>query len=122
MTTKNKPLLFLLLIPALMIGVVLMVAIFRREDSTAPLTAERFRQEWDTLQGNRYTIRAQIDRQIGSSAEVGRILAVRMLDSTGRLPVLVPADKQQNFEAGQRYEFHVVVRGDILLVENADKF
>jgi hypothetical protein len=124
MMTKRSSLIYLLLAPAVLLLLLLAVAIFRKTgNNDAPaLNAKRFREEWSALQGNAYALTGQIDQQLGYHAENGRVLSIRLLADSERLPVLVPPSMTHNFEPGQRYAFKVRVRGDSLLVENADKY
>jgi hypothetical protein len=123
MNKKLKQTVFLLIIPVLALGFALAVALLRSgADNGLPLGAEKHRKEWRTLQGNQYVFNGQIDQQLDYDADLGRILAVKLLDSTGRIPVLVPKSIDRNFEVGQRYKFSVRLLNDVLFVGNVEKF
>lgn len=123
MTKKSRQTVFILIIPVLALGFALVVVLLRSgAEAQLPLGAEKYRQEWRNLQGNRYVFSGQIDQQLDYREDSGRILAVKLMDSPGRVPVLVPKSAEQNFEVGQRYKFKVRLLNDVLFVENAEKF
>jgi hypothetical protein len=86
--------------------------------SETSLTAARYRQESESLEGNRYVVRGQIETRFGSTAGYGSMLFVKVFDGGGRLPVWVPQESKENFEPGQTYRFYVkVTRGKLALID-----
>ncbi len=81
-----------------------------------------YRSNWETLQGNEYKIRGEVVQQLSQRDDKGRVLAVKLLDGPGRVPVFIPASIRQNFETGQRFRFHVYMRKDVLYAEGVEKF
>jgi hypothetical protein len=76
----------------------------------------------DNLQGNRYTLEAEIDQQLNWREGVGRIIAVRTLREDARLPVFIADSMKANLLVAQRYRFEVSVRkGGLLYVEHLKK-
>ena len=71
----------------------------------------------DNLQGNRYTLDAEIDSQLELKEGVGRLLAVRPLGSGSatRLPLFISDALQANLMVAQRYRFELTVRRGGLL-------
>ena len=121
---KNKQLKLVLLMPVIALLALGAVVLSRTSGmgSGAALDFERYKQDWSAMQGNKYVFRGQIDQQLSYHESTGRVLAVKNLDGAGRVPVLVPAAMKQNFEAGQRYQFRALVKGDVLVIEKAEKF
>lgn len=76
----------------------------------------------DNLQGNRYTLEAEIDQQLNWREGLGRIIAVRTLREDARLPVFIADSMKANLLVAQRYRFEVSVRkGGLLYVEHLKK-
>lgn len=73
------------------------------------------------LQGNRYTLDAEIDAQLEWKEGVGRLLAVHPLASGAgvRLPVFVADSLQANLMVAQRYRLELTVRRGGLLYVSA---
>jgi hypothetical protein len=89
--------------------------------SETPLTTERYRNESESLEGNRYVVRGQIETRFGSTAGYGSVLFVKVFEGGGRLPVLVPQESKTNFEPGQSYRFYVKVTRGKLALTDAEK-
>ncbi len=73
----------------------------------------------DNLQGNRYTLEAEIDAQLQWKEGVGRLLSVRPLDGKDapRLPLFIADSLNANLMVAQRYRFELTVRrGGLLYV------
>ncbi|MDR2983130.1 MAG: hypothetical protein LBV12_12920 [Puniceicoccales bacterium] len=124
MNQKIKNTLLVAIVPLLGVGIAVGIIVARNSGKFGelnPLQREAYMQNWATLQGNEYVISCQIDQQLSYREDKGRVLAVKLLDGTGRLPVLVPVSIKQNFETGQRYRFHVLVRQGTLCVEDIEK-
>jgi hypothetical protein len=123
---NRKTLFFILLVPALALGLAATVLLWRHAGGggggASPLDPERYKREWRSLQGNRYVFRGMVSRQLGNLMGTGRVLEVKNLDNAGVLPVFVPESLAQNFESGQRYKFFVFVQEDTLLVQKTEKF
>lgn len=114
---------YVLPIPLLGIALALGLIFFRNGSrAAAPLPLAKYLNEWKTLQGNDYTLHGQVDRQLAYAADKGQLLSVILYEEgRGRVPLLVPTSLGHNFETGQRYQFNVVVRGDLLCVESCKK-
>jgi hypothetical protein len=71
----------------------------------------------DNLQGNRYTLDAEIDAQLEWREGVGRLLAVHPLgaEAAARLPVFIADSVQSNLMVAQRYRLEITVRQGGLL-------
>ncbi len=73
----------------------------------------------DNLQGNRYTLDAEIDTQLEWKEGTGRLLAVRPLSAEpgARLPVFIADSLNANLMVAQRYRLELTVRrGGLLYV------
>ena len=125
---KPNPLLLALGIPAAVLIFVAVVLVSRQGGKFSdlpPFSPEAYRKDWATLQGNAYVFAGQVDRQLAYVEGSGRVLAVKPVDpakGTGAVPVRVPAALGANFESGQRYNFKLRVRRDILEVEDLETF
>ncbi len=125
---KPNPLLLALGIPAAVLVFVAAVLITRQGGKFAdlpPFSPEAYRKDWATLQGNAYVFAGQVDRQLAYVEGAGRVLSVKPVDASkgaGAVPVRVPAALGANFESGQRYNFKLRVRRDILEVEDLETF
>lgn len=74
----------------------------------------------DNLQGNRYTLDAEIDAQLEWREGTGRLIAVRPLGSdSARLPVFIADTLGANLMVAQRYRLELTVRRGGLLYVNA---
>jgi hypothetical protein len=125
---KPNPLLLALGIPAAVLVFVAFVLITRQGGKFAelpPFSPEAYRKDWATLQGNAYVFAGQVDRQLAYVEGSGRVLSVKPVDpakGAGAVPIRVPAELDANFESGQRYNFKLRVRRDILEVEDLETF
>lgn len=84
-----------------------------------PVTA--YLEAPDNLQGNRYTLDAEIDAQLQWREGTGRLLSVRPLSDAGasRLPLFIADTLKANLMVAQRYRFELTVRGGGLLYVDA---
>jgi hypothetical protein len=74
----------------------------------------------DNLQGNRYTLDAEIDAQLEWREGTGRLIAVRPLGTEpARLPVFIADTLGANLMVAQRYRLELTVRRGGLLNVNA---
>ncbi|AKC81882.1 hypothetical protein IMCC26134_02195 [Verrucomicrobia bacterium IMCC26134] len=74
----------------------------------------------DNLQGNRYTLEAEIDAQLEWREGTGRLIAVRPLGTEpARLPVFIADTLGANLMVAQRYRLELTVRRGGLLYVNA---
>ena len=125
---KPNPLLLALGIPVAVLVFVAFVLITRQGGKFAelpPFSPEAYRKDWATLQGNAYVFAGQVDRQLAYVEGSGRVLSVKPVDpakGAGAVPIRVPAALDANFESGQRYNFKLRVRRDILEVEDLETF
>lgn len=90
-----------------------------------PFPVAAYLESPDNLQGNRYTLEAEIDAQLEWKEGTGRLLAVRPLplDATqGRLPVFIADSLNANLMVAQRYRMELTVRrGGLLQVTSLRK-
>lgn len=91
---------------------------------------ETYLRSADNLQGNRYTLDAEIDAQLSWSEGTGRLIAVRPLDTstsgkgnaTHRIPVFIADSLHANLMVAQRYRFEILVqKGGLLNVTSLKK-
>lgn len=78
----------------------------------------------DNLQGNRYTLDAEIDSQLEWKEGTGRLVAVRPLAAGPgtRLPVFIADSLNANLMVAQRYRLELTVRrGGLLYVTALSK-
>ncbi|MFH1499374.1 MAG: hypothetical protein ABII82_16305 [Verrucomicrobiota bacterium] len=73
------------------------------------------------LQGNRYSLDAEIDSQLEWTEGVGRLIAVRPIGRDLRLPVFIADTHEANLMVAQRYRFELTVRKGGLLTVTALK-
>lgn len=106
--------------PAALLAAVLCASGCGRSGEPFPVRA--FVAAPDNLQGNRYTLEAEIDAQLTWREGVGRLIAVRTLREDARLPVFIADSMNANLLVAQRYRFEVSVRkGGLLYVEQLKK-
>ena len=89
----------------------------RQSDETFPVAA--YLDAPDNLQGNHYTLEAEIDAQLQWKEGVGRLLSVRPLDKENatRIPLFIADSLHANLMVAQRYRFELTVRrGGLLYV------
>lgn len=92
-----------------------------------PFSAERYRNDWSSLQGNSYRLDCQVEQQLAFVEGRGRVLAVKPIEKdptrpAGRIPVFVPAGSADSFEVGQRFRCKLRVTRDLLVVEALERF
>ncbi|MDR1498324.1 MAG: hypothetical protein LBS59_07970 [Puniceicoccales bacterium] len=120
---KPNPLLLVFVLPA--IGVTFLISTFiynaNRGDAN-PFDLSAYRRNWNTLGGNEYTLRGQIDQQLAHREKKGRVISIKLLDGSGRVPVFFPPSINQNFEVNQRYKIRVRVLSDTLYAVSLEKF
>lgn len=85
--------------------------------SNEPFPVAAYLDAPDNLQGNRYSLDAEIDAQLQWREGVGRLLAVRPLaaEAGARLPVFIADSLNANLMVAQRYRFELTVRHGGLL-------
>ena len=128
--TKSNPMLLALGIPSAVVVFLLSISIYRfleggKFGNLPPFSPEAYRKDWATLQGNAYVFAGEVDRQLAYVEGSGRVLSVKPVDpakGAGAVPIRVPAALDANFESGQRYNFKLRVRRDILEVEDLETF
>lgn len=92
----------------------------RQTNEPFPVTA--YLEAPANLQGNRYTLDAEIDAQLQWKEGTGRLLSVRPIaadTAANRLPVFIADSLNANLMVAQRYRFELTVRGGGLLYVNA---
>jgi len=92
------------------------------ERAGEPFPVRAFFSAPDNLQGNRYSLEAEIDAQINWREGVGRLIAVRTLRDDARLPIFIADSMNANLLVAQRYRFDITVKkGGLLYVERLKK-
>ncbi len=91
----------------------------RQTNEPFPVTA--YLNTPENLQGNHYTLQAEIDAQLLWKEGTGRLLAVRPLgpDSGSRLSVFIADSLKANLMVAQRYQLELTVRNGGLLYVTA---
>ena len=97
----------------------LAVGCARQTSEPFPVTA--YLNTPENLQGNHYTLQAEIDAQLLWKEGTGRLLAVRPLgpDSGSRLSVFIADSLKANLMVAQRYQLELTVRNGGLLYVTA---
>lgn len=111
-------------LPALAVSALLLFASGCAKQSGEAFPVTAYLDTPDNLQGNRYTLEAEIDSQIEWREGVGRLLAVRPLsgESGVRLSVFIADSLNANIMVAQRYRFELSVRrGGLLQVTSLRK-
>jgi hypothetical protein len=94
----------------------------RQSHETFPVSS--YLEAPENLQGNRYTLDAEIETQLRWAEGTGRLLAVRPLSGGAgeRLPVFIADSLNANLMVAQRYRFELTVRhGGLLHVTSLRK-
>ena len=87
-----------------------------------PFPVAAFQTAPENLQGNRYSLEAEIDAQLKFQEGVGRFISVRPLNEKVRLPVFISDSLKANLLVAQRYRFDLTVRkGGLLYVNSLTK-
>ena len=130
--SKINPLYFALGIPVVVIVILVALVAPRmggggKFADLTPFSAETYRKDWATLQGNSYRLECQVDRQLSYVEGRGRVLAVKPIDkdqsrATVRIPIFIPAGTSDSFEVGQRFKCKLRVTRDLLVVEALERF
>lgn len=121
---KIPSLVFILAIPVAVIVFAVILLLVRRSGvgDADPFPFATYTRDAESLRGNTYLVRAQIDARIAYAEGKGGVFSVKLLDaSAGRLAVYVPESVRRNIEVGQRYDMRVTVRRDRLVVEALEK-
>jgi len=78
------------------------------------------------LQGNRYLVKAQIDRQLGWQPGIGRLILIQTTTASGlskKVPVFFPDDGGPGVLTGQKFIMTVLVAEENLItVEKYEKY
>ena len=130
--SKINPLFFALGIPVVVIFILIAVVVPRmggggKFADLTPFSAESYRKDWATLQGNAYRLDCQVEQQLAFVEGRGRVLAVKPIEkdsarTTGRIPIFVPVSAGDSFEVGQRFKCKLRVSHDLLVVEGLERF
>lgn len=123
---KVSPLLFAFAIPAIVLVFAVVVIVARgggKFGGLAVFPYEKYLGDAESLRGNTYLIRGEIDRRLASKDGRGAVIAVKLLDDTshGRVPVFVPEQAGRNLDVGQRFNIRVTVRRDTIVAEEMEK-
>ncbi len=122
---KIPPLLLAFAIPACVLVFAVVVIVVRgggRFGGLEPFPHAVYLRDAETLRGNTYLLRGQIDSRLAQDETKGSLIAVRTLDAAAsRVPVFVPAGVGPNLAVGQRFKMKISVRRDMLTVEDMEK-
>ncbi len=118
MKKKFNPIIIAFLIPviAVVLALVFILAKKTSPSSAAEFPISSYLTDAQSLYGNKYVLRAQIDSVLASN-ERGRILSIRTT-SGARLSVFIPSSLQNNIHTGQRYDLYVNILEDGLINVN----
>ena len=121
----RRPILLRLAASALLAPLLLAAFAGCARQSGEPFPVAAYFESPDNLQGNRYTLEAEIDTQLEWKEGTGRLLAVRPLpldSNQGRLPVFIADSLNANLMVAQRYHMELTVRrGGLLQVTELRK-
>lgn len=113
---KISPLLLAFAIPAAVLVFAVIVIVVRGGGKFGGLEEfplPTYLREPETLRGNTYVIKGQIDSRLAYDEGKGAIIVVKLLDMAGgRVPVFVPEKSAGNLSVGQRFNIRVTVRRD----------
>jgi len=114
---KVNPVLIAFLIPLAVIvaAAVFMVARNHMHHSAEPFDMAAYNRSASDLQGNQYSLDAQIDSQLRWDEGFGRYLAVKLVNGTGRLAVFVPDSVASEVRPNQRYHMKIMVKDQGLI-------
>ena len=123
---KVSPLVFAFAIPAVVLVFAVIVIVSRgggKFGGLAPFPYDTYLRDSETIRGNSYLIRGEIDRRLGAADGKGSVIAVKLLDDggKGRVPVFVPEKSGRNIEVGQRFNIRVTVRSTMIVAEEMEK-
>jgi hypothetical protein len=105
--------------PALLVALALALAGCNRGESF-PLAA--YDANPQNLEGNRYSLEADVEAQLKYEAGVARIISVKTVKDADPLGLVIPDSLQTNMVVGQRYRFDITVRkGGLLYVTGLTK-
>jgi hypothetical protein len=122
---KISPMVLAFLIPVLVLIFAVAVIVTRGGGKFGgiekfPLTT--YLHDAETLRGNSYVMRGQIDSRLGFTEGKGAVIAVKLLENgDGRVPVFVPEQTGRNLEVGQRFNIRVTVRRDMVVAQDMEK-
>lgn len=104
-------------LPVLALAALALLAPGCARQTNEPFPVAAYLDAPDNLQGNRYSLDAEIDAQLQWREGVGRLLAVRPLsaEAGARLPVFIADSLHANLMVAQRYRFELTVRHGGLL-------
>lgn len=122
---RIAPLLLAFAIPVVVLLFAAVVIVVRgggRFGGLDPFPYSAYLRDAETLRGNTYLLRGQIESRLGHDETKGSLIGVRMLDAAGApVPVFVPLKFGGNLDVGQRFNLKVTVRRDMLSVEDMEK-
>ncbi len=122
---KISPLLLAFAIPAAVLVFAVVVIVVRgggRFGGLEPFPYATYLRDAETLRGNTYVLKGQIDGRLSYAEGKGAVIAVKLLDMAGgRVPVFVPENSGRNLEVGQRFNIRVTVRRDRVVAEDLEK-
>jgi hypothetical protein len=122
---KISPLILAFAIPAVVLLFAVIVIVVRgggRFGSLEPFPYTTYLRDAETLRGNTYVIKGQIDGRLSYAEGKGAVIAVKLLDMVGgRVPVFVPEQSAGNLSVGQRFNIRVSVRRDMVVAEDMEK-
>ena len=124
----------LLLTGFALMGILLTSGCSKKNDGSGPYSPGKleafplvyYLQSPGSLQGNRYQMKAQIDRQLGWKQGVGRLILVQVTTDDGlskKVPVFIRDGVGSGVLPGQKFMMTVLVGEDnLVIVENYEKY
>lgn len=92
-------------------------------EALEPFPVDSFLRTPMNFEGNRYTLNAEIDRQLKNEEGFGRLIVVREKNGDLPLVVFIPKENNANINIGQRYMLNVTIKsGGSVYVDEMRKF
>jgi len=122
---KFQPVYIAFLIPLAVIIAACVFVVARREfhKSRPQFDTIAYNESPEKMRGNHYNLDAQIESKLAMDEGFGKILAVKPIDGSSRLPVFVPDSVASDLYVGQRFHMTVLVKDQGLIqAESLDKY
>lgn len=124
MNKKFNPAIFVLLIPMAAVLFAGVSLYFKKSNvsESAQFPYSAYIADSNSLAGNVYSLKAQIDSQLAFDENVGRVICVN-LDGGESVALLLPTNVARTIHPGQKYSFKVeVLPTGAIQVLNLEKF
>lgn len=124
MSSRFNPVIVAVAIPLAAVVFAAGAVMFKRASGggAEPFPRERYFENPASVLGGHYSLRAQVDSQLGFDATGGKLICVRP-QSGGRLAIVVPVALAEKLSAGQRYDFDIrVLENGCMVVGGMEKY